>query len=1176
MAKNHSETQKEQLNKRLDKLNKSAAKRIEATLARRSRTAEQLANRQIDLLEHFYSASSELARESIEQALSDKQAAQEKFLTQLKADYINYGELLDKSSRNMLKSLVEDVDKSFTTINDITNKRLGKMNEDLEEAMERVSTNTLQQITNMAKQVRDMMVAANVQDIADKVSGGLSDSIDSYADQMRTMRVKTNDKANLGAYSDAIKSMNSTSYLSGEEASELFEEGMDALGTKNIDALAPYQDEIGLLAKGMDAKVDEYSQIMKYDKLTGQNGELLQSVAETVNDFGTDTDMSIKSNSMLEAVNEHMADIVGLAGKDGKQQQAMAKSLMTIDGIQQAMYNTGVGKLGDIFKEFDTMSEADLQDDERLQALTQMSGGKIDVQSILDAQTDPDKMADLLKDTQGYFKSAYEKDDYGFDLDNYREELGMSGAEMRQVAIADQQGFGDALDKIKADMHGEGNKGDLGKQAGYATSTLSQIENWFSTTSVAMWGGRLFSEFNVSLANAANAAIVGSSVLNKVQWDKVFTFIGKVGPTVSSIASGSESISGLVAGTGAFAKFSDIFAKIADVKKLGIVVKFKDFFSSLDILPDFIKNSMSSSDLIASIGGKLSTVGNFLGKGVDLIEYPFTQISKIGQYIEPVTKVVGAGIGIGVYIADKIGDISSIVPSGGIDDLDSTIGSAGKLGDTISNALTNIQSFFTPEGLANMVITLFGSPLLAAKDFASSLYDFVGDLLTNAVGGIKDGIDKVGNVIWDAVESVFTGQFFSNMISTISDGISSVFETGKSVVGNIVDGVAQWISDHISLSNAVSTGFGKVEDFFGFHADGLSQVPYDNYPAMLHQGEAVLTADQNANLQAGGMLANQNLGMALGLGNSVAVGSGTTPFELAMRGALGITDDQLASGTGVFGSILGSIFLGMGTPIPGGGILSVLLGANSPFATALSSLFSKSKPKSSGGGMGSKSVGMGTPGADNKGIIDGQALDVPGLPDVVTRWTATVRQALNDIGENGDDDNLVANILRQINRESTGNASVTQGIIDVNSGGNEAEGLMQVIPTTFAAYHVQGHDDQFNGYDSLLAGLSYAKASGQLYTINGSSGYAVGTPYIPEDQVTTVHEGEMIIPSDINPLNDPDAINLGPIEGSGVLNSDIADGDEPDNDDVIDALKWQVYRLNKKFDTVIQAVVAVS
>jgi len=60
---------------------------------------------------------------------------------------------------------------------------------------------------------------------------------------------------------------------------------------------------------------------------------------------------------------------------------------------------------------------------------------------------------------------------------------------------------------------------------------------------------------------------------------------------------------------------------------------------------------------------------------------------------------------------------------------------------------------------------------------------------------------------------------------------------------------------------------------------------------------------------------------------------------------------------------------------------------------------------------------------------------------------------------NGLPASLAGIVLRQIQTESGGNANAVQGIVDVNSGNggaNLARGIMQVIPSTFAAFHIPG------------------------------------------------------------------------------------------------------------------------
>jgi hypothetical protein len=79
------------------------------------------------------------------------------------------------------------------------------------------------------------------------------------------------------------------------------------------------------------------------------------------------------------------------------------------------------------------------------------------------------------------------------------------------------------------------------------------------------------------------------------------------------------------------------------------------------------------------------------------------------------------------------------------------------------------------------------------------------------------------------------------------------------------------------------------------------------------------------------------------------------------------------------------------------------------------------------------------------------------------------------------------------------------------------------------------------------------------YGNKGASSYAVGTPWIPNDQVALIHQGEMIVPADSNPMNNvSDSISLGP---------------EPNNNsEMIDVMKWQIHRLESKLDKVITAI----
>lgn len=78
-----------------------------------------------------------------------------------------------------------------------------------------------------------------------------------------------------------------------------------------------------------------------------------------------------------------------------------------------------------------------------------------------------------------------------------------------------------------------------------------------------------------------------------------------------------------------------------------------------------------------------------------------------------------------------------------------------------------------------------------------------------------------------------------------------------------------------------------------------------------------------------------------------------------------------------------------------------------------------------------------------------------------------------------------------IMRESGGNPTIIQQIIDVNSGGNEAEGLFQITPATWRAHH----GDQFAPTARLASPQEQAIVAARIFTANPSgSDWGAGLP----------------------------------------------------------------------------------
>lgn len=155
------------------------------------------------------------------------------------------------------------------------------------------------------------------------------------------------------------------------------------------------------------------------------------------------------------------------------------------------------------------------------------------------------------------------------------------------------------------------------------------------------------------------------------------------------------------------------------------------------------------------------------------------------------------------------------------------------------------------------------------------------------------------------------------------------------------------------------------------------------------------------------------------------------------------------------------------------------------------------------------------------------------------KWKSKVKQAAKATGVKLSGSKL-NDILKLIQTESGGRAGVTQQIKDQNSGGNEAQGLLQYTPGTFRGYATKGKKNIKNGYHQLMAFFNNSNWSSDLAAwkrrmASGSTGwgptgsrrgYATGG-LINSSGLYNLAEGgypEIVVPTD--PAKASDAMKL--------------------------------------------------
>ncbi len=155
-----------------------------------------------------------------------------------------------------------------------------------------------------------------------------------------------------------------------------------------------------------------------------------------------------------------------------------------------------------------------------------------------------------------------------------------------------------------------------------------------------------------------------------------------------------------------------------------------------------------------------------------------------------------------------------------------------------------------------------------------------------------------------------------------------------------------------------------------------------------------------------------------------------------------------------------------------------------------------------------------------------------GTNKAASKWAPEIKRAAKRMKVNLTGGELKG-IIAQIQRESNGNAGVTQGNIgDINNlRGTPAQGLLQYVPSTFKAYAVKGHNNIKSGYDQLLAffnnsnwrrDLPYGKSgwgpSGGRRYAKGTNNARRGFNQVFEEggEIIQMRGGETVIPNDVS------------------------------------------------------------
>lgn len=171
-------------------------------------------------------------------------------------------------------------------------------------------------------------------------------------------------------------------------------------------------------------------------------------------------------------------------------------------------------------------------------------------------------------------------------------------------------------------------------------------------------------------------------------------------------------------------------------------------------------------------------------------------------------------------------------------------GFGGTIAETVLPAMTQlitgITNFYTENKeeittILNIIGTVFG-------------------FVFNTIGAVLKGVFKqITNIINGVRQRIL---FFTSVVKAIKNGFNSAISGVKAFASSIGSIISKISSAYTWASKLWSKLTGADEKATSVkakgHRVGISEVPYDNYLAVLHKGEAVLTASETNQMANGG------------------------------------------------------------------------------------------------------------------------------------------------------------------------------------------------------------------------------------------------------------------------------------------------------------------------------------
>lgn len=261
-------------------------------------------------------------------------------------------------------------------------------------------------------------------------------------------------------------------------------------------------------------------------------------------------------------------------------------------------------------------------------------------------------------------------------------------------------------------------------------------------------------------------------------------------------------------------------------------------------------------NVLPTVKTALNGIGKLIKEAVPVAMQYIPQI--IGEFLPTIGEAaIGIVASIGTSIFDNIDQIlewGQQMLTTLLDGINNATGS--QMSGTITNIITTFGSFILdniPE------ILMAGYNILVSLVYG--IIDAIPQLATAAIQAIiqfasyitsPENVKKIETLGPDLVDALIYG--IINFLDPFIDAGAKIVDSIKEGISDAWDGLVSWFNnlwDSLFSHRTVDVNFNTSNPPGNPGANGFSYVPYDGFPAILHEGERVLTAEENKAYNSG-------------------------------------------------------------------------------------------------------------------------------------------------------------------------------------------------------------------------------------------------------------------------------------------------------------------------------------